>query len=80
MKPTTTSPPHSRMNAYVGTVNSRPDSRRPRRLAKVTKMMRPMQMRTRLRSGWSARSPASDGNAAMMAATPDATDTATVIT
>lgn len=42
--PTTTSPPHRTMKAYVGTAKKRADSVTPRRFASATRMMIPTQI------------------------------------
>ena len=60
------------MNRCVGAANNRPDSRTPRRFIAVSRATKPSAIRTR----WSA----SAGSAEMMLSTPEATDTATVIT
>ena len=70
--PTTMSPPQSTMNEYVGMEKSVPDSRSPRRLAKATN--------NTIATAMTTRQSKSAGNAEVMAATPEATLTATVIT
>lgn len=60
------------MNRYVGAAKARPDSRTPRRFIAVS---RPTKT-----SAISTRYSASSGIAEMMLSTPEATDTATVMT
>lgn len=58
--------------AYVGMANHRPDSRTPRRFSQASTATKPTDMATAC--------PSSEGTAEVIAATPETTETATVIT
>ncbi len=59
-------------NRYVGAAKARPDSRTPRRFTTASSATKPSAIGTRCACNW--------GTAEMMLSTPEATDTATVIT